>query len=673
MSYKKLSSYVLIMLILTMAFPMTANAQTDAAVKTKPEGKVRIDENNAVWQAYYEGSWDVFHIDISTGTENRITVNPNTQGNPAIWGKYIVWQDDREHAGALVSTFDIYLYDMDSKTETKISNTVGNHQEPVISDNQAVWINQVDGKRQVWAYDISSGSLRRISSENAQAFGLVFDGCIAAWMDCRGKTFDIYMADTATGIEKQVTYGPGDEVDPLVSEGKIAWMVNYNGISQVYMYDSADGLTTKLTVGEENHRPLAFQENTMIIREGSQLVVNSIDRIIQQPLKAPEGVTPVQIFLQGSNIIWFDGQRFIKEPLNTAVARAAVTPAVPDAPGPATPQSGTSHKTPQNTSQNTAVQDKKLVKAGEDIVITSDDGRMSLKIVKGTFEKNTYIGLYQEAQINKEYYIPVTPVYHWEIEGGIKPLKPMELTISYKNTGLGTDVKKLCIYKIEQDGSLQPILAKRNGQNEILIAPVYGDGKAALAAYCRKFSDTEKHWANNMIEVIASHRIIDGYQDGSFKPDNRMTRAEFVKILVSSLASEELETTFALESPFKDIAGDYWAKEYINLAYKKGWINGYDGKFNPGDAITREQMIAILIRVLKDADPEGAVRPESTAGIQSFIDSQKVSPWAWEAIDMALKYGIIQGSGNEIKPAENATRAEAVTMLYRYLDKLSKL
>lgn len=669
MNYKKVAGFVLIILMLSIVLPLNANAQADTTLKTKPEGKVCIDGRNAVWESYYGGNWDIFNMDTTTGTETRITMDPNTQGRPAVWQKYIVWQDDRDHAGALVSSFDIYLYDMDSKIETKISNTQGNHQDPVISNNKVLWINLVNGKRQVWMYDISSSSLQRISSEDAQAFGLVFDGQIAAWMDSRDGNFNVYMADAAAGVEKQVTYGLNDEVDPLISGGKIAWMVNYNSVSQVYMYDTAESLTTKLTVGEENHRPLEFSGNTMIIREGSQLVANSIDSITLQPLKAPAGVVPTQVFLQGSDIIWFNGQRLIEEPVNAAIDRAVDTSAAPVVPGTTPSQDAVAKKSPQNVLE----QNKKFVKAAEDTVITSDDGRMTLKILKDTFEKDTYIDLYQEAQINKEDFTPVTPTYRWKIENGVKPQKPMELSISYKKSGLDADTKKFCIYSIMQDNSLWPMLAKRSNQNETLTAWINGDGKAALAAYNGKFSDTGEHWAYKMIDIIASHRIIGGYQDGSFKPDNQMTKAEFVKILVSSLALEDLESAAASESYFKDITGDYWAKKYINIAYHKGWVNGYNDKFNPSDAITREQMVSILMRVLKDTDPEGAIKPESAVDIYSYKDASKVSKWALESIDKALKCGIIQGDNNEIQPARNATRAEAVTMLFGYLEKLGKL
>ncbi|MBQ3124414.1 MAG: S-layer homology domain-containing protein [Clostridia bacterium] len=109
-----------------------------------------------------------------------------------------------------------------------------------------------------------------------------------------------------------------------------------------------------------------------------------------------------------------------------------------------------------------------------------------------------------------------------------------------------------------------------------------------------EFSDVnEGDWYNNNISTVAAAGIVNGYDDGTFLPNNKITRAEFATIAArfTSLVHEG-------ENLFTDIDG-HWAAEYINNAAITGWVNGYDdGTFKPNAEITRAEAITLINRVL---------------------------------------------------------------------------
>jgi hypothetical protein len=170
-------------------------------------------------------------------------------------------------------------------------------------------------------------------------------------------------------------------------------------------------------------------------------------------------------------------------------------------------------------------------------------------------------------------------------------------------------------------------------------------------------TDIAGHWAEDSIEKLIAMGAVNGYPDGTFKPDHNITRAEFVTILVKVLALEPQNGQI-----FADTAG-HWARDALATAEYYGIVKGYDeNTFGPDDFVTREQMAAIVI----NATDLERVNEET-----SFEDSHLVSEWAREAVATAVKHGIINGfPDNTLRPLSNATRAEAVTVIVKVLNLL---
>ncbi|BBI30822.1 fibronectin type III domain-containing protein [Cohnella abietis] len=174
-----------------------------------------------------------------------------------------------------------------------------------------------------------------------------------------------------------------------------------------------------------------------------------------------------------------------------------------------------------------------------------------------------------------------------------------------------------------------------------------------------KLTDIEGHWAASVIKQAVSSGFVTGYANGQFKPNDRITRAEFVGILVRAL---NLQTEGA-KLNFTDIdKTGKWALKPIAQAVEAKLITGYnDGSFRPNDEITRAEIVAIIARAFNWKVKEGVVS-------SGFADDRLIPVWAKGAVEAAREKGIVSGrSGNNFAPNDQATRAEALVILLNAL------
>ncbi|HEX3012351.1 MAG TPA: S-layer homology domain-containing protein [Syntrophomonadaceae bacterium] len=163
-------------------------------------------------------------------------------------------------------------------------------------------------------------------------------------------------------------------------------------------------------------------------------------------------------------------------------------------------------------------------------------------------------------------------------------------------------------------------------------------------------TDISGHWAEANINALVGMGVISGYPDGTYKPDNTITRAEFVTVLVKAFKLAQMSGHL-----FNDTAG-HWAKDSIATAVVNNIVNGYDAdKFGPDDMVTREQMAVMIVKVVKLA---------GTSEKTDFADNADISPWAQSNVVSVVKAGIMKGyPNNTFRPQTSATRAEAMTVI----------
>lgn len=183
---------------------------------------------------------------------------------------------------------------------------------------------------------------------------------------------------------------------------------------------------------------------------------------------------------------------------------------------------------------------------------------------------------------------------------------------------------------------------------------------AALVDFAALFKDITGHWAKAAIEQAVKLSFINGYTDGTFRPNAQVTRAEFAAMLVRAL---DLQAKTGDKASFTDASSiPGWASGFVATAVEAGILKGYeDHTFRPGKPINRSEIAVMITRALAwQADP---------AKKSSFADRDLIPAWAHPSVAMAAEAGIIKGRGaNQFAPSANATRAEAVTLLLAVID-----
>ncbi len=172
------------------------------------------------------------------------------------------------------------------------------------------------------------------------------------------------------------------------------------------------------------------------------------------------------------------------------------------------------------------------------------------------------------------------------------------------------------------------------------------------------FNDITGHWAEDNIKKLIASGSINGYPDGTFKPDNNITRAEFITVLVKAFNMNSTS-----EGNFEDTR-NHWAKDFINSALDNKVIQGYsDSLFGPDELITREQMAVMVAKALKLEVKEYEI---------SFDDKDQISDWAKKYVASSVNQKLIVGyPDNTFRPKSSATRAEAVTVILNALNSIS--
>ncbi len=145
----------------------------------------------------------------------------------------------------------------------------------------------------------------------------------------------------------------------------------------------------------------------------------------------------------------------------------------------------------------------------------------------------------------------------------------------------------------------------------------------AGAANATRFSDVADNYTATAIETLRLMGVLDGYSDGTFRPNAALTRAQFCKMAVYAMDGSSELGRYSTVTIFPDVKPSFWASSYINMAARKGVIAGFaDGKFKPDQTVTAGQAVTILMRGLgyKDENmggvwPQGYMAEAKTCGL----------------------------------------------------------
>jgi parallel beta-helix repeat protein len=173
------------------------------------------------------------------------------------------------------------------------------------------------------------------------------------------------------------------------------------------------------------------------------------------------------------------------------------------------------------------------------------------------------------------------------------------------------------------------------------------------------FKDVRGHWAQTYIEALAAQKVITGFPDGTFKPEEPVTRAQFAAIISKAFAPAPRRAGIE----FNDVAKAYWGYDAIQLVVKGGFMAGYpEGNFRPEQKIPRVQSLVAIANGLNFA-------PGNVALLAKYQDAKEIPAYASDAIAAATQRQVVVNypAVAQLAPNREATRAEVAAFVYQAL------
>ena len=184
---------------------------------------------------------------------------------------------------------------------------------------------------------------------------------------------------------------------------------------------------------------------------------------------------------------------------------------------------------------------------------------------------------------------------------------------------------------------------------------------AAADVTTQQYPDVfDSHWASNDINRLTEQCVLDGYPDGMFKPNKKVSRAEMATMVVKGYNLDTDCTDSSLT--FKDVPNNHWAHDYISKGVSENMIAGRSNdKFAPNDNITRTEALTIMSKGINCPMDEN----KADEILSKYKDGSKVPCWAKEHVAKAIENGALKNQRNQdyIRPNDKTTRAEASSML----------
>ncbi|MFC0211744.1 bacterial Ig-like domain-containing protein [Paenibacillus chartarius] len=240
---------------------------------------------------------------------------------------------------------------------------------------------------------------------------------------------------------------------------------------------------------------------------------------------------------------------------------------------------------------------------------------------------------------------------------------PVQVAIPYTPSANETNPEFIVVWFLAPSGEIVPVTSGKYSKED---GKVYFTtdhfSQYAVTYHHKTFADASSHWAKAQIDVMASKGIIQGVSDTAFMPSEHITRADFTLLLVRALG-----LTAQADQSFPDVTpADYFYKEVI-VAKKLGLVDGMDnGRFDPRESITRQDMMVIAARALRAAHYAGLKDAAEGTELDGFTDKAAIAGYAKQELAAMVKAGLIEGDAqNRVNPTAATTRAEAAALIYR--------
>ncbi|MGG4145507.1 invasin domain 3-containing protein [Paenibacillus algorifonticola] len=208
------------------------------------------------------------------------------------------------------------------------------------------------------------------------------------------------------------------------------------------------------------------------------------------------------------------------------------------------------------------------------------------------------------------------------------------------------------------------VFTELNGRQAAIIQG-FTNSTFALALKKSDLVDIQGHWAAEEISSMNSRMIVNGQEESRFNPEAVITRAEIAALLARALGLPNVGN----RTDFHDVIESSWYSGAVASVKAYGIMDGFkDGTFRPNEQVSRQEAIVIIVRALRLAKGASlAINDNTTVDLSEYADVNQIGEWAREAIQTAIKEGLIKGYGKKLQPQKSLTRAETTVLIYRML------
>ncbi|MBD2012808.1 S-layer homology domain-containing protein [Microcoleus sp. FACHB-53] len=240
---------------------------------------------------------------------------------------------------------------------------------------------------------------------------------------------------------------------------------------------------------------------------------------------------------------------------------------------------------------------------------------------------------------------------------------------SYATEAIATATQQRLVVNYPKTNQLEPM---RNITRAEIAALIYqalvstGRAEAIASPYIvspnlslPSFSDIQQHWASEFVRRLANLNLVTGFADGSFKPDEPLSRAQYAALVVKVFNP----TAIRPDTKFIDIPADFWALPVISQAYRGGFLSGYpDQTFHPQQSLRRIDLMASLVHGLSLPSADVKV-------LEIYEDHDSIPAYAKSAVAAATQAGIVVNYPNPklLQLKQDASRALAIAFMYQAL------
>ncbi|RUS43896.1 S-layer homology domain-containing protein [Cohnella sp. AR92] len=249
-------------------------------------------------------------------------------------------------------------------------------------------------------------------------------------------------------------------------------------------------------------------------------------------------------------------------------------------------------------------------------------------------------------------------------------LKPIELTFDYDLSSSPSGNRPAVYYYNDESKRWIYLGGILNPDGTITVKVNHFTRFAVFYDQIAGFDDLTGHWAAESADRLIGMKVIEGYSDGKFHPDDPITRAQFAKMIAGALMLQtnpsSSERVFADESTIPA-----WAQNSVAAVTQAGLMQGTpengNWSFKPNAVLSRAEMAVIAANALKNRQAETANADAPSA----YADSSSLPDWARPSIEAVRLAGIMRGDDkNLFRPFGQATRAEAASTLYKLVESL---